>query len=75
MSEISTKTFEFEDPAEATRNYLVWSSKLRDMFRANPVFWYSVGLRVNEKNKHELYVDTGKINKIELNVDDIEVPK
>lgn len=75
MSEIATKTFEFEDPAEATRNYLVWSSKLRDLFRLTPSFWYSIGLRVNEKNKHELYIDTGKLNKINLDLDDIEVPK
>lgn len=70
---MSPKEFVFDNPTKAVQTYLVWESKLKDMFKATPVFWYSVGMTSTQDGKHRVNVDIGKLTELKVDFDDIKM--
>lgn len=70
---MSVKEFVFEDSEKAINTYRVWESKLKEMYKSTPVFWYSIGLTSTQDGKHIVTIDTGKLKELNLNINDIKL--
>lgn len=61
------KIKEYPRIEQAIRDYQVMESKLKDLYKQTPIFWYDMALTTTEKGTYMVFVNVGGTTKFELN--------
>lgn len=66
------KIIEEKNLQKAIATFKVMQSKLEDLFKQNPVFWYDISLSTNNQGFNVIFMNCGPLTKFNIE-DDLEV--
>lgn len=69
------KIHEFKSRKEALAAFIALESKLEELYKQNPVFWFDITLTSNNTGHRVVFINCGSLTKfnLDLDKDDLEV--